>query len=242
MDIVWNESEQQHVADHPHRTQPSPPPLPVPNIFYDCRMNSAQPIVFRNATLADVPAVVELVESAYRGTGSRAGWTTEADLLDGQRTDEIEIREIISGAYSLIRLAQQNNAIERDHLSNESRARMPQHALTPTSSIVACVRIENSGDAGYIGMVSVRPTLQAAGIGRQLLQEAERVIREEFGLSRARMTVIGQRETLITWYQRRGYLLTGKREKFPYDEPRAGTPRRDDLYFEVLEKTLTPHH
>ena len=204
-------------------------------------MNSAQPIVFRNATLADVSVVVELVESAYRGTGSRAGWTTEADLLDGQRTDEIEIREIISGAHSLIRLAQQHNTIERDHLSTEARARMPQHALTPTSSIVACVRIEKAGDAGYIGMVSVRPTLQAAGIGRQLLQEAERVIRDELGLSRARMTVIGQRETLISWYQRRGYSLTGKREKFPYGELRAGTPRRDDLYFEVLEKTLTPN-
>ena len=130
--------------------------------------------MFRNATLADVSAVVELVESAYRGTGSRAGWTTEADLLDGQRTDEIEIREIISGSHSRIRLAQQHNAIEHDPQQTEARARMPQHALTPISSIVACVRIENAGDAGYIGMVSVRPTLQAAGIGRQLLQEAER--------------------------------------------------------------------
>ncbi len=237
MDIVWNESEQQHVLDHSHRTRLSPSLLPAPKIFYDCRMNSAQPIVFRNATLADVPAVVELVESAYRGTGSRAGWTTEADLLDGQRTDELEIREIISGAHSLIRLAQQPNAIEQDLQQTEARARNNQ-----TSSIVACVRIENAGDAGYIGMVSVRPTLQAAGIGRQLLQEAERVIRDELGLSRARMTVIAQRETLISWYQRRGYLLTGKRENFPYNEPRAGTPRRDDLYFQVLEKTLTPHH
>lgn len=237
MDIVWNESEHQHVLDHSHRTRLSPSLLPAPKIFYDCRMNSAQPIVFRNATLADVSAVVELVESAYRGTGSRAGWTTEADLLDGQRTDELEIREIISGAHSLIRLAQQPNAIEQDLQQTEARARKNQ-----PSSIVACVRIENAGDAGYIGMVSVRPTLQAAGIGRQLLQEAERVIRDELGLSRARMTVIAQRETLISWYQRRGYLLTGKRENFPYNEPRAGTPRRDDLYFQVLEKTLTPHH
>lgn len=205
-------------------------------------MKSPQQLVFRNATLADVSAVVELVECAYRGTGSRAGWTTEADLLDGQRTDELEISEIISGAHSLIRLALQHNAIEQDQQQAETHAHKPQHALITTSSIVACVRIENAGDAGYIGMVSVRPTLQAAGIGRQLLQEAERVIRDELGLSRARMTVIAQRETLISWYQRRGYLLTGKRENFPYNEPRAGTPRRDDLYFEVLEKTLTPHH
>ena len=204
-------------------------------------MNSPQQLVFRNATLADVSAVVELVESAYRGEASRAGWTTEADLLDGQRTDEIEIREIIRGAHSRIRLAEQSPAGLQ--ILDQIQAHTPsqERALPHAASLVGCVRIENAGDAGYIGMVSVLPTLQSAGIGRQLLHEAERVIRDELRLPRARMTVIGQRDTLIAWYQRRGYSLTGKQEKFPYGQPRAGTPRRDDLYFEVLEKTLTPN-
>ena len=201
-------------------------------------MNSAQQLVFRNATLADVSAVVELVESAYRGEASRAGWTTEADLLDGQRTDEIEIREIICGTHSRIRLAEKSFAavpiLDQIHAHTPSQERTLPHA----ASLVGCVRIENAGDAGYIGMVSVLPNLQSAGIGRQLLHEAERVIRDELRLPRARMTVIGQRDTLIAWYQRRGYSLTGKQEKFPYGQPRAGTPRRDDLYFEVLEKSL----
>ncbi len=204
-------------------------------------MNSPQQLVFRNATLADVSAVVKLVESAYRGEASRAGWTTEADLLDGQRTDEIEMSEIIRGAHSRIRLAEQSPAglqiLDQIHAYTPSQGRALPHA----ASIVGCVRIENAGDTGYIGMVSVLPTLQSAGIGRQLLHEAERVIRDELRLPRARMTVIGQRDTLIAWYQRRGYSLTGKQEKFPYGQPRAGTPRRDDLYFEVLEKTLTPN-
>ena len=201
-------------------------------------MNSPQQLVFRNATLADVSAVVELVESAYRGEASRAGWTTEADLLDGQRTDEIEIREIICGAHSRIRLAEQSPAGLQ--ILDQIQAHTPsqERALPHAASLVGCVRIENAGDAGYIGMVSVLPNLQSAGIGRQLLHEAERVIRDELRLPRARMTVIGQRDTLIAWYQRRGYSLTGKQEKFPYGQPRAGTPRRDDLYFEVLEKSL----
>ena len=201
-------------------------------------MNSVQQIVFRNATLADVSAVVFLVESAYRGDASRAGWTTEADLLDGQRTDEIEIREIICGAHSRIRLAEQSPAGLQ--ILDQIQAHTPsqERALPHAASLVGCVRIENAGDAGYIGMVSVLPNLQSAGIGRQLLHEAERVIRDELRLPRARMTVIGQRDTLIAWYQRRGYSLTGKQEKFPYGQPRAGTPRRDDLYFEVLEKSL----
>jgi ribosomal protein S18 acetylase RimI-like enzyme len=204
-------------------------------------MKSPQQLVFRNATLADVSAVVELVESAYRGEASRAGWTTEADLLDGQRTDEIEIREIIRGAHSRIRLAEQSPAGLQ--ILDQIQAHTPsqERALPHAASLVGCVRIENAGDAGYIGMVSVLPTLQSAGIGRQLLHEAERVIRDELRLPRARMTVIGQRDTLIAWYQRRGYSLTGKQEKFPYGQPRAGTPRRDDLYFEILEKMLTPN-
>ncbi len=169
---------------------------------------------FRNATRADVTAVVALVESAYRGEVSRAGWTTEADMLDGQRTDENEIGAIIDGSHSRMRLAERG------------------------LDLVGCVRIEAERDVGYIGMVSVRPTLQSCGIGRQLLTEAERVIREELRLSRARMTVIGQRDTLIAWYERRGYTRSGKREAFPYEDPNSGLPRRDDLYFEVLEKVL----
>ena len=171
-------------------------------------------ITFRNATLADVEAVVALIESAYRGEVSRAGWTTEADLLDGQRTDIIEMSEIISGIKSRVRLAFQSEIL------------------------VGCVRIEQEEAAGYIGMVSVNPTMQSAGIGRQLLAEAERVIRDELRLTRARMTVIGQRDTLIAWYERRGYSVSGKRQPFPYGQPRAGLPKRADLYFEVLEKSL----
>ncbi len=174
----------------------------------------SEAIAFRSATTADIDEVVALIESAYRGEVSRAGWTTEDDLLDGQRTDPQEIGEIIGGSLSQIRLAHRGGML------------------------VGCVRIEDAGDAGYIGMVSVAPTLQAAGVGRQLLVEAERIIRDDLHRTRARMTVIGQRDTLIAWYLRRGYFVTGRREAFPYGEPRAGLPKRADLYFEVLEKEL----
>ncbi len=171
-------------------------------------------ITFRDATLADIDAVVALIESAFRGEVSRAGWTTEADILDGQRTDIAEMTQIISGIRSRVRLAFQSEIL------------------------VGCVRIEQEENAGYIGMVSVSPTMQSAGIGRQVLAEAERVIRDELRLTRARMTVIGQRDTLIAWYERRGYSVSGNRQPFPYGQSRAGLPKRDDLYFEVLEKSL----
>ncbi len=175
------------------------------------------PLDFRDATLADVPALVALIESAYRGEASRAGWTTEADLLDGQRTDTDEVTAIVRGPSSRMRMA---------------------HA---GSDLVACVRIEDRGDCGYIGMVSVAPTLQARGIGRQLLSEAERVIRDVLGRAHTKMTVIGQRDTLIAWYERRGYRVAAEREPFPCCDPRAGLPKRSDLYFVVMTKDLLAH-
>ena len=66
--------------------------------------------VFRDATPDDVPAIVALVESAYRGESSRAGWTTEADLLDGQRTDAGSVRELVAAPDSMVLLAQQPGA------------------------------------------------------------------------------------------------------------------------------------
>ncbi len=169
---------------------------------------------FRNALIADVDAVVALVERAYRGDASRAGWTTEADLLEDRRTNHDEIRSIVTGAASRMRLMERG------------------------SDLVACVRVEATPTHGYIGMVTVEPTLQAAGLGRLLLAEAERVISQEFGLAVGRMTVIAQRDELIVWYERRGWARTGATAPFPYDDPRKGAPKRPDLYFVVLEKRL----
>lgn len=171
---------------------------------------------FRRATSVDVPAIVALVESAYRGDASRAGWTTEADMLGGQRTDNREVRALVEGEHTRFVVAE--NAA--------------------TGSLIGCVLVKDEGDCAYVGMFSVRPTLQAHGLGRALLTEAERIAREELGRAVVRMTVIAQRPELLAWYQRRGYALTGKREPFPYGAVSAGMPLRDDLVFEVLEKRV----
>ncbi|HEY6882061.1 MAG TPA: GNAT family N-acetyltransferase [Polyangiales bacterium] len=172
------------------------------------------PLAFRRADLADVDQIVELVESAYRGDASRAGWTTEADLLDGQRTDTEEIGSLIRGPSTRIVLASDARELVGSVLLAEQRART------------------------YVGMLTVKPRMQTQGVGRALLAEVERITRDEQLGDRIRMTVIGQRSELIAWYARRGYVPTGEREPFPYGQPRFGLPRRDDLYFTVLEKKL----
>jgi ribosomal protein S18 acetylase RimI-like enzyme len=169
---------------------------------------------FRAAVAKDVPAIVALVESAYRGDASRAGWTTEADLLDGQRTDPGEVSSLISEPAARILLAESEEGL------------------------LGSVLLRDEGGAVYIGMFAVRPGLQGQGLGRALLNEAERVGRDELKRREARMTVLVQRAELIAWYERRGYRRTGEREPFPYGDPLFGLPRRDDLAFEVLRKDL----
>ena len=171
-------------------------------------------LAFRAATEADIDAIVALVTSAYRGESSRAGWTTEADLLDGARIDPEVLRADIARDDSRVVLAERDGAL------------------------LACAHVAIDGDAGYFGMFSVVPGLQGGGIGKQVLAECERIVRDDWRLPAMRMTVIDVRDELIAFYQRRGYRRTGITKPFPYGDARFGEPKRDDLRFEVLEKTL----
>ena len=171
-------------------------------------------LAFRAATEADIEAIVALVTSAYRGESSRAGWTTEADLLDGARIDPEVLRADIARDGSRVVLAERDGAL------------------------LACAHVAVDGDAGYFGMFSVVPGLQGGGIGKQVLAECERIVRDDWRLPAMRMTVIDIRDELIAFYQRRGYRRTGVTKPFPYGDARFGEPKRGDLRFEVLEKTL----
>ncbi|HVU61011.1 MAG TPA: GNAT family N-acetyltransferase [Mycobacteriales bacterium] len=175
---------------------------------------------YRTATAADVEAIVALVESAYRGEASRAGWTTEADLLDGQRTDADTVAATIAASDRRVLLAFEAEALEAE-------------------ALVGCCELRRLPQAtAYFGMFAVVPTLQGGGVGGELLTEAESVVRREWQATRMEMTVIAQREDLIAWYERRGYRRTGATEPFPYGDERFGLPRRDDLFFERLAKPL----
>jgi ribosomal protein S18 acetylase RimI-like enzyme len=167
-------------------------------------------VQIRRAIPADVDAVVALVESAYRGDSSRAGWTTEADLLDGQRTDRDEVRSVL-----------EELVVAQDE----------------TGELVGCCTLVPKDGHAYFGMFAVRPGLQGGGVGSQLLKEAE-TLAAEHGATYVEMTVISARSELIDFYLRRGYVDTGETRPFPYGDDRFGRPRRDDLAFTVLVKDL----
>jgi ribosomal protein S18 acetylase RimI-like enzyme len=166
----------------------------------------------KKATVADAPALDKLVNSAYRGDSSRQGWTTEADLLDGTRTDANAIADIIQKPDTIVLI------------------------FTEANEIIGCVELRKEDNRLYLGMLSVKPNTQGKGIGKALMKAAEAEA-EKLNCTSIFMTVISIRQELIDWYVRHGYSDTGKRKPFAFNDPRFGQPKQK-LEFAELEKKL----
>jgi ribosomal protein S18 acetylase RimI-like enzyme len=178
-------------------------------------------IVLILATEADFPEVIDLANRAYRGTGPEASWNAE-NVIEGQRTDASLLRDDLASSPGAVLL------LWRDQPNEESQDR----------PLLGCVFLEPADEgAWYLGLLAVDPRQQKRQLGRTLLSAAEEYARVR-GALRIRMSVLHVRETLIAWYLRRGYTLTGKTEPFPYGDARFGRPLRDDLYFVALERNL----
>lgn len=171
---------------------------------------------FRIGTVEDIPVLHRLIEGVYRDEGGPSrGWTSEADLLGGQRIDHEGLREIIEGA-------------DQDMVLVDDEA----------DGLIGCVQlIRKAADRYYFGMFSIDGRAQGRGAGKLLLDHIEAHARDHGGRV-MEIQVIKQREELIGWYERRGYVRTGETRPFPMDDPKYGIPKRDDLEFIVMEKPL----
>jgi len=165
---------------------------------------------FRPATMGDLAELHALVEGAYRGESARAGWTHEADLIEGPRTSREALAAAIESPDDLLLVALRG------------------------ACVAGCVQLTRvPPDRVYIGMLTVDPKQQAAGLGKRILAEAEQTAMDRFGAAIAQLSVVSQRSTLIAYYERRGYRLTGERRPFP-------VPLDPPLTLVVLEKPLPP--
>lgn len=167
---------------------------------------------FFRARKEDARSIAHLVNSAYRGESSRLGWTTEADLLDGPRTDEEEVRRLIESERSMFLLCRQG------------------------FEVIGSVHLHEKETAGYLGMFVVKPELQGRGIGRQFMRAAETVAQQEWGIRKMTMQVLTPRHELMAFYERCGYRRTGKLKPFHT----MALARVQGLQFEMLEKDLEP--
>jgi ribosomal protein S18 acetylase RimI-like enzyme len=184
--------------------------LPVDRLSKEILMRS------EIATVADAALAAELVNAAYRGAGGRCGWTHDAGLIAGDRVSPKGIAAMIRDSSTTVLVRRSDKP----------------------PALLGCVAVEmKSADRCTISMLAVTPEHQATGLGRTLLADAERFAASK-GATVAKITVLQQRDSLIDWYERRGYRRTGCHEAFPYGDESVGTPLRDDLRFVVLEKTL----
>ncbi|HEY6374892.1 MAG TPA: GNAT family N-acetyltransferase [Edaphobacter sp.] len=174
-------------------------------------------MVLQIAAEGDLAEIVDLANRAYRGTGASAGWTVETDFIEGERTSVPRLREeLVAHPEALI-------MTWRDQSDG---------------SLLGSVWLEPLEDGvWYLGLLSVRPELQGRQLGRRLLAAAEAAAKER-GARRIRIFVLNVRDTLIAWYERRGYVLTGETKPFPYGDERVGRPLRDDLGLVMLEKAV----
>lgn len=172
-------------------------------------------IDLRPAATSDLPAIAALMNDAFRGTPSERNWCVEAPYITGERTNASLLAEELAEGARLLIAEQESTTTLQGFVS--------LHALSP--------------ERWYLGSLTVSPVLQNAGFGRMLLSAAEEYAAMH-GAREVELTVVNVRDTLIAWYQRRGYSLTGEHRPFPYGDTRFGTPTREDLHFVVLEKRL----
>jgi len=173
-------------------------------------------MLLEQATEAEYPTIIDLVNAAFRGSGAEASWNIEAGILEGQRM---------------------NDSLLRQDLATNPAARLLIHRDTD-SSLLGTVWLEPAPEGKwYLGLLTIRPSLQKQQLGRTLLAAAEEYAKLR-GAHAIGMTVLNVRSALIEWYERRGYHRTGEMKPFPYGDDRFGVPLRDDLEFVVLEKQL----
>lgn len=170
-------------------------------------------MIISTASIDDIPELTNLVNNAYRGETAKMGWTNESHLLEGTRIDEPTFRDYFKDATITI-----------------------LKGTDEDGRIIACVQLQQQADKLYLGMLTVKPALQTAGIGKALLQMAEAQAKQ-LKCGTIKMSVISIRHELIAFYQRRGYLITGETIPFPIEHQKFGKPKMP-IELLMMEKTL----
>lgn len=197
------------------------------------------PIALRAAAESDVPAIHALVEAAYRGSpDGEDGWTTEAHLLMGTRTTADEVRANVADPASEVLVA----TVVETEPAGAAAAAEPAGAAAASGprlaagEVVGTVHLRHEADVAEFGMFAVSPRVQSRGVGSQLVRGADRLVRDRWGLSRMRLTVIGHRQDLTAWYLRLGFVATGEVEPFP--GAATSTPLVDGIEMQVLVREI----
>ena len=176
-------------------------------------LNSNQTLNFAKADITEAARLVALINAAYRGELSTLGWTSEAHLLSGARTDAADMLKLLADDNSMLVMCKS------------------------AEDLLGSVHLHYSDNQVQIGMLAVDPKHQGCGIGKQLLQTAENMAQQAWPVRRFVMNVITCRLELLAYYKRRGYHRTGIIQAFPVN-PVLWQAKVGDLRLELLEKNI----
>ena len=175
-------------------------------------------MVLRQATESDYAEIIDLANLAYRGReGTKPSWNVEQGIVGGQRL---------------------NDSLLREELAAKPNGALLVYRDNPQGPLLGTAWLNPEDDSAWsLGLVTIRPELQNQQLGRRLLAAVEDYARQR-GAKRIVIGVLHVRDTLIAWYERRGYRRTGETEPYPTDDPRFGTPLRENLQFLIMDKQL----
>lgn len=163
------------------------------------------------ATTNDIQKIVDLVNTAYRSKEIQ-GWTSESDLVLGDRINSQQVQQLICQDAKLF-------------------------LLFDAAELIGCVHLHIQQQSCYIGMLTTHPKTQNRGLGKQILEFAESFSKHQFATQTFKMSVLSNRPELIAFYQRRGYQLTGYSEPYPINA-NVGIPLDQNIAILHLEKRV----
>jgi len=163
------------------------------------------------AEAKNAEAIARLVNFAYRSKLINNGWSNESELVAGHRIDDESVLALMQQPQSVILLCNMDKRL------------------------LACAHLLNTDGTVYLGMLSVIPEVQGMGIGKRMLQQAEDYAWNNMEADAIIMDVISQRTELISFYQRRGYVIHGQEKEYPV-HLNIGEPLQNNLTVQQLVK------
>lgn len=157
---------------------------------YPKQNEEANSLTYRLAVKADVKAIVDLVNVAYRPAPHLQGWAHESNLVTGDRTSPQQVEKLLT-TESWVLLVLLNG------------------------EIAGCAHGKRLGTTCQIGMFATHPRVQNQGIGHQLLNHAEQFAAKSCNTTSIEISVLTGRPELLAFYERRGYFSEGQPEPYP---------------------------
>ena len=184
----------------------------------------------RPAAETDVPRIVALVQAAYRRQG---GWTTEAQLVDGHRTDAAEVRAMLADpAVTLLVATGDGNGADDGGTGLDGGS--------AAERVLGCcyTRREAPGEPGAVrgalGRFAVAPAPQGGGLEPGRVGGAAGSLAAD-GVDVLMIQVLQSRPELHRWYERHGFTRTGQAVPFAGD---AALLKVEGLAMDIMERPL----